>query len=429
MGLMHDNEPDAFRDFVMKAFSISGGTWQSLNPDDEDSIATLGFDPYIVANEMAANTWINKDGYKVDMGMQLAILEGESAGGTNLGSCSGLAAAQSFSSQEVAAAKELLLRWKEYKVRDWSDIASEQILPDYSDYTGHCAAGEMGPNGILPSTGLIICSKGLSHSDDKLVQSCNFFDERVAPYAKVWWLDAIGYNAVQTLEEKFESLWGWNHDDAYRSKLIERSVYFNTQNGKWDMIPTTTHAYVFTGNWLQKIGLNIVQSLGLLDGTVFASNTGSIPTAEGQLPLVVGSFVNPYPGSFICGYDYGEPVGIGTHWGIDMCNSTWTPEPVLAMHSGTVVYAKYLPRISLLAVQWWISGNVIAIEGTDESGNKIWTAYGHGSDDTMQVKVGDQVAAGQMIMLSGSTGFSSGIHLHLGMKINDIWVNPADYLP
>jgi murein DD-endopeptidase MepM/ murein hydrolase activator NlpD len=47
----------------------------------------------------------------------------------------------------------------------------------------------------------------------------------------------------------------------------------------------------------------------------------------------------------------------------------------------------------------------------------------------MAVSEGDTVEAGQFLMMSGTTGFSSGIHLHLAMKINGGWVNPSQYLP
>jgi murein DD-endopeptidase MepM/ murein hydrolase activator NlpD len=98
------------------------------------------------------------------------------------------------------------------------------------------------------------------------------------------------------------------------------------------------------------------------------------------------------------------------------------------MHSGTVTFARYLSPGESLAGQWWISGNVIAIEGRDENGNTIWTAYGHGTSDTMRVQVGEQVEAGQLLMMSGTTGYSTGIHLHLAMQINGGWVNPSAYL-
>lgn len=424
LGFLHDSDPKAYEEYVSQALGLSGGTWYSLPPDAEEKIIAAGFDPAVVANEIMANLWINENGGKIDIGIQLSILEGESQGGNNMGSCSGIASAAKLSQREVEAARWLLEQWKEFLVRDWSDIARQMIREDYSDYTGHCSAGEIGPNGILPTTGVKICQDGLSSHPDNLVQSCNFFDKRVAPYGKNWWLKAIGYKSDETDQQKFQALYGWNHDEQYRHKLIARAKELNQIAGAWDFTPIAGGSYIFSGGWLQKLAITFLQSIGLLPQDVYAA-----PPGGGKVPPV-GEFAHPYPGGFICGYGYGQPVGNGIHWGIDMCiGSPWRSAPIYAMHSGRVTFARYLSPSESLAGQWWISGNVVAIEGEDEEGNKIWTAYGHGATGTFEVQVGDAVEVGQKLMMSGSTGFSSGIHLHLGMKVNGQWVNPAAYLP
>ena len=426
LGIIHDTDPKAYNDYIKEALGLSGGTWYSLPADAEENILSLGFDPSVVADEIMANKWINENGGEIDLGIQLAILEGESKGGTNLGSCSGIASAAKLSHQEVVSATWLLNYWKEHKVRDWSEIAKEMIRPDYSDYTAHCSAGEIGPNGILPSTGVKICRDGISAHPDDLVKSCNFFDKRVAPYGKNWWLKAIGYKSGKTKDEKFDSLYGWNHSIEYRNQLVSRAETFNSVAAGWEYDPVPQNIYVFKGGWWRSQAIKVLKATGLLEGEVFAAGFDFPP---GEKPSVVGSFTNPYPGSFICGYGYGAPVANGIHWGIDMCRGTpWGSAPVYAMHSGTITFSRYLSPSETLAGQWWISGNVIAIEGEDNEGNSIWTAYGHGAHGSMKVTEGDVVEAGQLLMMSGSTGFSTGIHLHLAMKINGKWVNPTGYL-
>ena len=68
-------------------------------------------------------------------------------------------------------------------------------------------------------------------------------------------------------------------------------------------------------------------------------------------------------------------------------------------------------------------GNTIVIN----HGNGITTRYGHGK--SLLVKAGDSVTQGQAIMISGSTGRSTGPHLHFEVKINGDHVDPLKYVP
>lgn len=56
-------------------------------------------------------------------------------------------------------------------------------------------------------------------------------------------------------------------------------------------------------------------------------------------------------------------------------------------------------------------------------GNGIMTFYAHCSK--ILVEEGEVVRGGDKVALVGSTGWSTGPHLHLGMKINGIWYNPS----
>ena len=68
-------------------------------------------------------------------------------------------------------------------------------------------------------------------------------------------------------------------------------------------------------------------------------------------------------------------------------------------------------------------GNTIVIN----HGNGISSRYGHGK--SLSVKAGDSVTQGQAIMISGSTGRSTGPHLHFEIKINGQLVDPLKYVP
>jgi len=68
-------------------------------------------------------------------------------------------------------------------------------------------------------------------------------------------------------------------------------------------------------------------------------------------------------------------------------------------------------------------GNLIEID----HGNGLTTRYGHLSK--VEVKIGDSVQRGQLIGLVGSTGRSTGPHLHYELRLNDKAINPRRFLP
>ncbi len=69
-------------------------------------------------------------------------------------------------------------------------------------------------------------------------------------------------------------------------------------------------------------------------------------------------------------------------------------------------------------------GNYIMIS----HGNGLVTLYAHCMQNSFTVSVGDTVTAGQQIASVGSTGASTGYHLHFSVIVNGTYVNPASYL-
>ncbi|BCJ92879.1 hypothetical protein acsn021_04480 [Anaerocolumna cellulosilytica] len=98
------------------------------------------------------------------------------------------------------------------------------------------------------------------------------------------------------------------------------------------------------------------------------------------------------------------------HKGIDIGASTGTE--IVAAASGTVVTAAHSSS----------AGNYIMIS----HGNSTFTVYMHCSK--LLVSVGQQVNQGETIALVGSTGVSTGPHLHFGVSVNGGYVNPLNYV-
>jgi murein DD-endopeptidase MepM/ murein hydrolase activator NlpD len=69
-------------------------------------------------------------------------------------------------------------------------------------------------------------------------------------------------------------------------------------------------------------------------------------------------------------------------------------------------------------------GNYILID----HGGGVETAYGHIRDGGIGVQVGQQVAAGQPIAQVGSTGLSTGCHLHFEVHVNGLQIDPQPFM-
>ena len=99
------------------------------------------------------------------------------------------------------------------------------------------------------------------------------------------------------------------------------------------------------------------------------------------------------------------------HSGLDIGNAGFGA-PIVAAMDGVVTYASEMGGY----------GNCVMIN----HGNGIITLYGHGQD--IIAKVGDRVKQGDLIMTVGSTGNSTGPHLHFEVRVNGTTVSPLNYL-
>ena len=121
-----------------------------------------------------------------------------------------------------------------------------------------------------------------------------------------------------------------------------------------------------------------------------------------------GSFTWPTTAHWLSGYEYNPPVHNGLDFGGDFGS------PIYAADSGVIVYSGWSDRGY---------GNLIVI---DHDGG--WqTYYAHMIDGTL-LPCGSNVQKGQLIASMGSTGNSTGPHLHFEMRLNGYPVNPWDFL-
>ena len=137
------------------------------------------------------------------------------------------------------------------------------------------------------------------------------------------------------------------------------------------------------------------------------SVTGSLPVAAAP------TWINPVRGRLNDGFGprLARPVpGVSAfHRGQDI--TAPCGRPIRAAQAGVVTAARY----------WGSYGNWILIDGGDG------VAVGYAHDSRIDVTVGQRVKAGQVIGLVGTTGASTGCHVHVEVQLNGIAVNPLTF--
>jgi len=146
--------------------------------------------------------------------------------------------------------------------------------------------------------------------------------------------------------------------------------------------------------------------------TIWRANSGANQTVNagcdtsGVSVYGTGYFMWPADNHSISGNTYWSG-----HLGIDIAAAGGAP--IYASDSGVVVYAA------------WIGGgygNMVMID----HGNGFHTLYAHNS--SLIVRCGQGVSKGQVIAYAGSTGNSTGPHLHFEIRYGGMFVNPLDYI-
>ena len=138
---------------------------------------------------------------------------------------------------------------------------------------------------------------------------------------------------------------------------------------------------------------------------------------NGEFPLPVENFIK-----VTSKFGNREAHGVvhSNHTGIDLCGSLGSK--VMAVKEGKVTHAGWQGGY----------GNCVEIEHIDEQGNTFYTFYAHMRDNSLQVTKGQQVVTGQVLGIQGSTGNSTGDHLHFEIRktsgTNKDTIDPAPYL-
>lgn len=135
---------------------------------------------------------------------------------------------------------------------------------------------------------------------------------------------------------------------------------------------------------------------------------------KGKFPIPMENFIK-----VTSGFGSRNPTAIvsANHHGIDLVGNINCK--ILNVQDGEVTYAG------------WQSGygNCVEVKHIDESGKVFYTFYAHMQNNSLQVLIGQKVVVGQVLGLQGSTGNSTGDHLHFEIRLeNKERIDPAPYL-
>ncbi|MDL2288909.1 peptidoglycan DD-metalloendopeptidase family protein [Oscillospiraceae bacterium OttesenSCG-928-F05] len=151
----------------------------------------------------------------------------------------------------------------------------------------------------------------------------------------------------------------------------------------------------------------------VLNETIMAEPTTEVVRVGTRKRQATGSFVKPFNGSVSSPYGYRRFRGrTEFHTGVDLTGPAARGKPIVASDGGTVSYAGWKGSY----------GNLVIID----HGNGYSTYYAH--CQSLNVSAGQKVAQGELIARVGSTGNSTGPHLHFEVRVGGQHKNPMNYI-
>ncbi len=155
----------------------------------------------------------------------------------------------------------------------------------------------------------------------------------------------------------------------------------------------------------------VVASKKITSSNKTSSGTVNTATNISSTKVSLGiSLIKPVSGIISSRFGARSSIRSSAHTGLDIATSTGTP--VTAAASGTVTFSGWKGSY----------GKLLVITHS----NGIQTYYGH--CNSLNASVGQNVVQGQTIAAVGSTGNSTGPHLHFEIRVNGVAYNPQNYL-
>ncbi|EMO26931.1 peptidase, M23 family [Leptospira interrogans serovar Bataviae str. HAI135] len=161
----------------------------------------------------------------------------------------------------------------------------------------------------------------------------------------------------------------------------------------------------YTSQELPQETLDFIADCSKAKAEAFRSKTDLQIATNFIYPVTEIHFTSPFYKRRIYNKTKGKP-----HGGVDFKGTQGTP--IYAINDGTVILSRPM----------YYEGNFTVID----HGLEVYSLYMHQSE--LNVKVGDKIKKGDLIGKVGSTGMSTGPHLHLGLRAQGVMVNPLSVI-
>lgn len=253
----------------------------------------------------------------------------------------------------------------------------------------------------LPQYKLCLLKKNITTNDDEI-------------FEKIKNTGVNYYTYYAIVEDGEEKLYLSNLEDAQNvlNQLSEKNSENKDKVSIEQKYETSLNNFVTSEEAVSTL-YKEVKTTTKVASTVTARGNEKISTStaiSNAKPNLGVSLIQPTSGKLTSRYGEKSSIRSSAHTGLDIANSYGTP--IKAAASGTVVFSGTKGSY----------GKMVIIS----HGNGVQTYYGHCS--SLNVSVGQTVSQGQVIAKMGSTGNSTGNHLHLEIRVNGSSVNPQKYL-
>lgn len=285
------------------------------------------------------------------------------------------------------------------------------VLPDQDYQVAFDSTG-----GQACTTGVDAIYIAMVAAQGQVGQKLKIEDDRDGSGLVKWAYEQAGVAVKDTPKEQFED--GVSVDN--RNDLTKGDVlYFGTGSDAINKVA------LYAGNnrilWIGSNG-KVVETELSFDNYVGASRPvpmplKAFPTTQVNGNPIVGGWTKPVTGKYNVGSRFGEPRSRPPYYhdGLDL-NGMPKGHPVLAVASGTVLDMQRLDY----SYGWHIK--------LEHGNGSIVTIYAHMSAFANGLQVGQVVNAGEVIGYIGSTGNSTGNHLHFVVKVGGKPIDPIVFM-